>query len=58
MIVHFDKQILAIEHLMGRGYKKLENGMWVSKCGMFSASIHPRCCDDVVAVAFQELERA
>lgn len=54
MIVHFDTEKLATEHLQKSAFHLIENGRWVSKDGTVSASIHP-ASGEVVCIFFQEI---
>lgn len=54
MIIHFDTEALAIQHLERSGFHLLRNGNWISKSGDVSAAIHP-VTGDVVCICFQEV---
>jgi len=54
MYVHFDTSALAEEHLSSNGWRRIENGSYVSKDGTCAASIHP-AHGEVVAIRAWEI---
>ncbi len=54
MFVHFDTAALAEEHLTENGWRKIQNGNFVSKDGTCAASIHP-AHGEVVAIRAWEI---
>lgn len=56
MIIHFDCRDVAVTHLQENGWKQIKSGSWISKDGLYSASVHPRF-GEVVAVFFQEIQQ-
>lgn len=57
MVIHYDNQAKAIEHLSTNGWKKTKSERWVSKDNTCRASIHPVATSEFVAVFYEEIPR-
>jgi hypothetical protein len=54
MVIHFDTQNLAIDHLRKSDFRKLENGRWLSPDKKVLADITP-AFGSVVRVIYSEV---
>lgn len=52
MIIHFDNERQAIDHLRKSDYRRLKSGFWISPDRLTKASLHPARAA-VVQLAFQ-----
>ncbi len=57
MIIHYDSEAAAVEHLTSNGWHQIANGSWVSRDGSCSAAITP-AFGSKVRVCYQEIETA
>jgi hypothetical protein len=55
MIISFDTQTKAIDHLRNSDFRRLESGYWVSPSKTVKASIHPVQGAQWVRVAYSEI---
>jgi hypothetical protein len=56
MIIHFNSQTEAVDHLRNSDFRRLQNGAWVSPSKDVAATIHPTHTK-VVQVAYREILR-
>lgn len=55
MWIHYDNQTAALTHLIGGGWRQLENGAWVSRDGTCAANIHPVIGRGQVCICYREV---
>lgn len=53
MVVHFDTETEALNHLTSHSFKLLTSGFWMSRCGVVKASMHPVTGTEKFALAYQ-----
>jgi hypothetical protein len=56
MIIHFNSEIEALDHLRNSGFRRIQNGAWVNPSKDVVATIHPTQTK-VVQVAYREIEK-